>query len=135
MRGGKSHRAATDYSYLKRKSFLSSSFIDIDGMFRLGSKLLGEKTLESTNGNGTVNLAAAAGGLARMRAHSSADAGQRIGIARDSISFLEAPLGDQADIAASVGVCRTSHHAGKVGIQPIPIHFFVFVAFEHDGGS
>src|SRR5260370_16255409 len=125
MGGGESHRAGTDYSHLKRKFFLSPSFIDVDGMFRLGPKLFGKKTLESTNGNGTVNLAAAAGGLARMRAHSSADAGQQIGIARDSISFLEAPLGDQADIASSLGMRRAGHHAGKVRVHPLPVHLFI----------
>ena len=63
-------------------------------MFRLWPELLGEKTLESADGNGTVDLTAAAGSFARMRADSSANAGQRIGIARDAIGFFETSLAD-----------------------------------------
>ena len=46
---------------------------------------------------------------------------QRIGVARETIGFFEAPFRNQRHIAAGIGVRRTSHHAGEVGVQPIPI--------------
>ena len=61
VRGREPHRAAAHNRYFERKFLLPSPFIDIDGMLRLRSKLLGEKTLQRPDGNGTVNLTAAAG--------------------------------------------------------------------------
>ena len=87
-------RAATDDRHFERKFLLPSAFIDIDGMLRLRSKLLGEKTLQRPDGNGSVDLSAAAGSFAGVRTDSSADAGQRIGIARDAIGFFESALGN-----------------------------------------
>ena len=133
VRGRESHRAAAHDRYFERKLLLPASFIDVDGMLRLGPKLLGEKTLESADGNGPVDLTAAARGLAGMRAHSSADAGQRIGVARDAIGFFEAALGNQADIASGVGVRRAGHHAGEVRVQPVPVDLLVFVSLQHEG--
>ena len=66
-----------------------------------------------------------------MRAHASADAGQRIRIARQAIGFLESSLGNQADIASGIGVRRASHHAGKVRVQPIPVDLLVFESLQH----
>ena len=68
-----------------------------------------------------------------MRAHSSADAGQRIGVARDAIGLFEAALGNQADIASGIGVRRAGHHAGEVRVQPVPVDLLVLVSFQHEG--
>jgi hypothetical protein len=96
---------------------------------------LGEKTLESSDGNGTINVSAATSSLTRMSANPAADAGQRVGIAGKFISFLESPFSNKGDVASCVGVGRTSHHAGEIGVQPIPVDLFVFVPFQQDGCS
>ncbi len=131
--GRQSHRPAADHRNLVGKFFLPAPFIDVDGMLRLGPVLLGEKSLQRADGNGPVDFAAAAGGFAGMRADASADAGQRIGLARQSIGLFEAALGNQADVASGVGMRRTGHHAGKVGVQPIPVDLLVFESLQHCG--
>ncbi len=131
MRGRESHRAAADNRDFVRELFLPASFIDVDGMLRLRAILLGEKTLQRADGNGPIDLAAAAGSFARMRADPPADAGQRIRVARQPVCFFKAALGNQAHVASGVGVCRAGHHAGKVGVQPIPVDFFVFESLQH----
>ena len=133
VRGRESDRPAADDRNFERKLLLPASFIYVNGMLRLRPVLLGKKTLQSADRNGPVNFSAPAGGLARMRAHSSADAGQRIGLPRDPISFFEAALSDQADVAPGVGVRRAGHHAGEVGVQPVPVDLLVFVALQHEG--
>ncbi len=131
--GRKSHRAAADDGNFVRKFLLPAPFVDVDGMLRLGSVLLGQKSLQRANRDGLVDLAAPAGSLTRMRAHASADAGQRIGFARQAIGLFETTLGDQADVAPGVGVGRTRHHAGEVGVQPVPVDLLVFESFQHCG--
>src|SRR4029077_14606113 len=83
------------------------------------------------NGNGPVDFTAAARGFARMRAHSPANAGQRIRLARESVGLFESALGNQANVASGVGVGRAGHHAGEVCVQPIPIDLLVFESFQH----
>jgi hypothetical protein len=61
-----------------------------------------------------------------MGAHSSADARQWIGFARQPVSFLEAALSDQTDVASGIGVSRTRHHAREVRMKPIGIDSLVF---------
>jgi hypothetical protein len=68
-----------------------------------------------------------------MRTHPPADAGQRIGVARNTIGFFEAALSDQADVASGIGVRWARHHAGEVRVEPIPIDLFVFVSLQHEG--
>src|SRR5277367_5586805 len=68
-----------------------------------------------------------------MRAHTSADAGQRIGIASDAIGLFETALGNQADIASGIGVRRAGHHAGEVRVQPTPIDLFILISLQHAG--
>src|SRR5450631_4613769 len=70
-----------------------------------------------------------------MSTNPAADARQRVGIAGKLVSFLKASLRNERYITPRVGVRRTSHHAGKVGVQPIPVDFFVFVPFQQDSGS
>ena len=121
----KSNGATADDCDFIGKLFLAAAFVDIDGALRLGAILLGEKAFQCPDGDWTVDFAAAAGRLARMRAHSSADAGQWIRIARQTVGFFKASFRNQAHIAPSVGVRRAGHHAGKVRVQPIPINLFV----------
>ena len=133
MCGRESHWTAAHHSDFEWKFVLPASFVDVDWVLRLWSILLGQKALQGANGNGPVDFAAAAGRLARMRAHASADAGQRIRIARQPIGLFETSLGNQADVASGVGVGRAGHHAGKVRVQPIRVDFLVFVSFQHCG--
>src|SRR5689334_1624429 len=93
---------------------------------------LGKKTLERADLNWLVDFAAAAGALTRMSANAPADAGQGIGIAREAIGFFEPSFRNQRDVPSGVGVGRAGHHAGKVGVQPIPAYRFVFKTPLHD---
>ena len=52
---------------------------------------------------------------------------------RATCSLLKSPFRDERDIPARVRVGWTSHHAGEVGVQPIPVHFFVLEPFQQDG--
>jgi hypothetical protein len=67
-----------------------------------------------------------------MSTDPAADARQWIRIAGKLVGFLKSAFRNERDITSSVGVRRTSHHAGKIGVQPIPIDFFVFVPFQQD---
>jgi hypothetical protein len=67
-----------------------------------------------------------------MGANPAADTRQRIRIAGKLVSFFKSPFRNEFDVPACVRVGRTSHHAGKVGVQPIPVHFLVFEALQHD---
>src|ERR1035441_10721012 len=68
-----------------------------------------------------------------MRADAAADACQRVGIAGKLVCFLKAPFRNERYVPARVRMGWTSHHAGEVGVQPIPVHFFVFEALQQDG--
>jgi hypothetical protein len=94
---------------------------------------LRQKTLESTYRDGTINISTTTGSFARMGTHSATDARQRVGIAGELVSFLKSPFRNQGHITSRVGVGRTSHHAGEIGVQPIPVDLFVFVPFQQDG--
>jgi hypothetical protein len=63
-----------------------------------------------------------------MRTHAAADARQRVGIAGKLVCFLKSPFGYERYVTARVGVGGASHHARKVGIQPILVNFLVFEA-------
>jgi hypothetical protein len=69
-----------------------------------------------------------------MGANPAADTRQRIGIAGKFVSFLKSPFRNERDVPARIGVGWTRHHAGKVGVQPIPVHCLFFEALQHDGG-
>ena len=66
-----------------------------------------------------------------MGANPSANARQGIGLPRQTIGFLESSFRNEPDVASSVGMCRTSHHAGEIRMQPIPIDPLVSESFEH----
>src|SRR5260370_29570513 len=96
---------------------------------------LSQKTLEGPYCDGPIDISTATGSFTGMSTYPAANARQRVRITGKLISFLKSPFRNESDVAARVGVGWTSHHAGKVGIQPIPVHSFVFLAFQHDGGS
>ncbi len=94
---------------------------------------LGKEPLQRAYGDGLVDLAAPARGLARVRADAAADAGHGVGIAGIPVRLLEASFGDQADVTPGIGVRRARHHAGKIRVQPVAIDFFVDVPVLHRG--
>ena len=102
-------------------------------MPRFRTVALGEKAFERANRDRLVDRAAAAGGLAGMRADAAADARHRVRIARVTIGFLEPPFRDQRHIAARVGARRAGHHAREVGVQPFPVDLLVLKPIQHDG--
>ncbi len=60
-----------------------------------------------------------------MSADASADAGQRVGIAGEAVSFLKTAFRNQRNVPPGIGMSGTSHHAGEIGIEPVPIHRFI----------
>src|SRR5579884_3702304 len=100
-------------------------------MFRLGPVALGQKTFQRANGNWLIQLAAPARRFTWVRANPAADAGQRIGIAREAVGFFEAAFADQRDIAARIRMRRARHHAGEIGVQPISVHPLLFESLQH----
>ena len=103
------------------------------GRFDFSAVPLRQKALERPYCDGAIDIPAATGSLTGMRANPAADACQRVGIAGKLVSFLKSPFRDERDIPARVRVGWTSHHAGEVGVQPIPVHFFVLEPFQQDG--
>ena len=133
VRRRESNRAAAHHRNFVRKFVLPASFVDVDRTLRLRPVLLGQKALQRANRNRPVDFAAAASRLARMRTDSSANAGQRIRIARQAISLFKSSLGNQADVASGIGMRRTRHHAGEVCVQPIRVDLLVFESLQHRG--
>ena len=114
MRGRKSNRAGADNCNSKIEPGLGAAGIDIDGMFRFWTVPFGEKSLESTDRNGFVDLAASARGLARMSADASADAGHRIGLAGGAIGFFEVAFGNLRNVATRIGGAGQAIMQGKL---------------------
>src|SRR5579871_2993404 len=110
----KTNRTSSNHCDLERDFLLAASFIDVDRSLRFGAVLLGEKSLQGADRDRLIDFATTAGGLARMRTNSSADAGQRIWIARQPVGFFKTSFGNQADVATGIRVGRACHHAGKV---------------------
>src|SRR5208337_122396 len=117
--------------YAKGKLGLCASGVHIDGMPRLRTVSLGEEALERADRDRLIDLAAAARRLAGMSADASADAGHWIGPARIAICLFKLTLCNELNIAAGIGVRGTGHHAGEVGVQPIPVNFLVDKALQH----
>ena len=84
-------------------------------------------------GASQVNYTTTTGRFAGMRANPAANTRQRVGIAGKLVCFLKSPFRNERDVPARVRMGRTSHHAGEVGVQPIPVHFFVFEPLQQDG--
>ena len=135
VRGRKAHRARADDCNSKGKLGLRAAGVHIDGMARLRTVALGKKALERADRDGLIDLAAAAGCLAGMSADASADAGHGIGLARYAVGFFKLTLGNELHIAAGIGVRGTGHHAGEVGVQPIPVNLLVDESLLHEGPS
>ena len=105
--------------------FLARPCIGRNRTTRLGPVPLGQEALESANGDRPIDLTSSARGFARMCANASANARHGIGIARKAIRVFELTFRNQRDVAAGIGVCGARHHAGEVGIQPLPIDLLV----------
>src|ERR1035438_294129 len=70
-----------------------------------------------------------------MSTDPSADAGHGIWLACNAIGLFKLALCNELDIASGIGVRGTGHHAGKVGVQPIPVNLFIDKALQHAGLS
>jgi hypothetical protein len=94
---------------------------------------LGQEPFERSDRDRTIDFSTTAGVFTRMSTNPAADARQRIGVAGNLVCVLKSPFSNERNIAARVGVGWTSHHAGEIGIQPIPVDFLVFEPFQQDG--
>ena len=131
MRGRKAYRAGPDHGNPvgQRGLLLNRRRLEV---FRFRTVPLRQKAFECADLNWFVDLAAPTGALTRMSADSPADAGQGIGIASEAVCFLKPAFRDQCYVAPGISVGRARHHAGKVCVQPIPVHRLVLKTFLHD---
>jgi hypothetical protein len=106
--------------------------VDVNCVFGLWPVLFSKKTLQRTDGDWPVYFAAAASGFAGMCTNAPADGSQRVRIAGKPVGLFKPSLRDQTDIPAGISVRRAGHHAGEIGVQPVPVNFFVFVSLQHD---
>src|SRR5208337_1503093 len=83
-----------------------------------------DKALESTDGDGRIELTSAAGRFTRMAAYPAADGSERIRTASVPVGFLVSAFRDQRHIAAGLRVNRTGLHAGEVRFQPVQVNEF-----------
>src|SRR5579859_1144548 len=93
--------------------------------------LLGEESLQCTNGDGLIDLTAAARCFAGMGTDSSTDTRQRIGLTRVAVGFFKVAFRNQRDVPPRVGMRGAGHHAGEIGIEPISIYLFVNKPLQH----
>ena len=133
--GGEADGAGADDGDAIGELGLAAACVDVDGVAGLGAVAFGEEALECADGDGFVDFTTAAGGLAGMGADAAADAGHGIGLAGVAVGLFEVAFGDEFDVATCVGMGGAGHHAGKVGIEPIPVHLFIFEAVRHAGLS
>src|SRR5579872_1332713 len=131
MGGREPNRPPSDHCDLERKFVLNASGVNVDGILRFRAMAFGEKTFESPDGDGAIDFSAAARRLAGMGAYAPTDAGQRIRVASQLISFFEAAFRDESYISTRIGVRRARHHAREVGVQPILVDSLVSIALEH----
>ena len=91
----------------------------LDGRRRPGERRLlrelevGGVALEPADRDRLVDLAAAARGLAGVRADPAADAGERVALAHEGERLAVAPLRDQRDVALRVDADRAGRAAGR----------------------
>ena len=131
VRGGESNRAAPDHGDFEGKLVLCSPNVDVNRVLGFGPVALGQKSFQRADRDRAIDFAAATRSLARMSADSAADRSKGIGIARKPVSFFKPAFRDEAYVATRVSVSGARHHAREVGVQPIAIDFFVFVAPQH----
>src|SRR5712692_3669824 len=100
-------------------------------MSRFGSVALREESFERADGDGFVNLAAAAGSFTGVRANPAAHAGHGIGVAGVTIRLFKPPLRNQRNVAAGIGSRRAGHRAGEIAIEPVAVDFLVAKSHSH----
>src|ERR1019366_1315148 len=128
-----SHRAAADHGDFEGQFALTPSRIYIDRILGFRAVPLGQKTLERADCNRAIDISTATGSFTGMRTNPAADARQRVRIAGKPVSFLKSPFRNERHVPARVGMGWASHHAGKVGVQPVPVHFLVLEPLQQDG--
>jgi len=133
MRRGKSHWAAADYGNLEGQPAPRPPRIHIDGMLRFRPVPLGQKTLERPDCDRAINFSTTAGTFTRMSTNPAADASQWVRVAGKLVRLFKSPFSNERNVPARVGMGWTCHHAGEIGIQPIPVNFLVFEPFQQDG--
>ncbi len=89
----------------------------------LGTVLLGEESLEGSDRDRTIDLAASAGVLTRSGAHPAAHRGERVRQLGRHVCLLVVAVRDGGDVHAGVGVDRTRRQARDVLV--------VELEFEH----
>ena len=82
---------------------------------------LRDEALESTDGNGHIQLPAAAGRFAGMSANAATDGSERIGDAGVAVCFLVPSLRNEGDVSPGLRVNGTGLHAGEVRFEPLNI--------------
>ncbi len=87
----------------------------------LHPETLSNEALEGPDGDGLVEDAAAAGGLAGGGADPPADRGQGIGTPGHGVGLAEAPFADQGHVASRLRADRAGLGTGKVVLQPVPV--------------
>ena len=76
--------------------------------------VVGHEPLDAGDGDGVLDVAARALGLAHVRADAAADARERVRLAGDPVGLVVAALGDERDVAVRRGV----HRAGRLARAP-----------------
>ena len=79
---------------------------------------LDEEPLHRPDRERPVDVATAAGPLARRRADVGAHRGDRVRVARQDVALLEPPLGGEVEVAAAVRPDRTRFLALDVALEP-----------------
>ena len=134
VRRRQSDRSAADDRDLVMQLW-NAALLGFERMPRLRPVAFREKALQRPDRDRPVDSAAAACGLARMRAHAAADARHRVRIARVAVRLLEAPLRDERNVPPRIGARGACHHAREVRVEPLAIDAFVSQPFEHDERS
>src|SRR5579883_167662 len=122
MRRGKPRRARSDDRHLLWMTELRFFRKNVDGMTRLRTIFLGQKSLQGAYGYRRIEHTAPASGLAGVAAYSATHRRKGIGLARIPIRLFIPALRNQRDVSPGLGVDGTSLHAREVGLQPVQIH-------------
>ncbi len=83
---------------------------------------LDEEPLHRPDGQGAVDVAAAAGALAGRRAHVGAHRRDRVGLARQDVALFEAPLGGEVEVTPAVRADGAGLLALDVALEPGGVH-------------
>ena len=82
-----------------------------------------EEALHGPDGERLVDVGPTAGLLARRAAHVAADGGDRVRVAGEDVSLLEATLRGKHQVASAVRVHRAAFLALDVALQPVDANF------------